>query len=148
MDALLLDTDVFSYLGKRGHAIGALYQKHIKNKTVAISFVTVGEVLSGAKKRSWSAKRMAELHARLRSVVIVPFDFQICECYADLVVMKTSQGSDRVVAANDRWIASCAIRHRLPLVTNNQQHFVGIPGLHVISEAQPPPKPKNVGLPL
>ena len=54
MEAVLLDTDVFSFLGKEDHKIGALYRKHVRNKRVAISFVTVGEVLSGAKKGNWS----------------------------------------------------------------------------------------------
>jgi hypothetical protein len=39
-----------------------------------------------------------------------------------------------VVAANDLWIASCAIRHAIPLISNNRKHFEKIPGLTLISE--------------
>jgi predicted nucleic acid-binding protein len=39
------------------------------------------------------------------------------------------------VAANDLWIAACAKRHALRLVTNNRRHFDFIPGLQIISEA-------------
>lgn len=56
MDAVLLDTDVFSYLLKRGHPHAEAYSRHVKNKTIAVSFVTVGEVYSGAEKRQWSAR--------------------------------------------------------------------------------------------
>jgi hypothetical protein len=44
-DVVLLDTDVFSFLGKAGNNTGALYQKHVAGKTTALSFVTVGELL-------------------------------------------------------------------------------------------------------
>jgi hypothetical protein len=39
------------------------------------------------------------------------------------------------VADNDLWIAACAVRHSIPLVSNNQAHFEGIPGLILITEA-------------
>lgn len=46
-DRVLLDTDVFSYLLKgREHA--ERYRKHVAGNTVAISFVTVGEIAACA----------------------------------------------------------------------------------------------------
>ena len=33
------------------------------------------------------------------------------------------------------WIAATALRHGIPIVTHNRQHFEGISGLTVISEA-------------
>ena len=44
MDALLLDTDVFSYLNKPGDTRGDLYRPLIKGKTIALSFITIGEL--------------------------------------------------------------------------------------------------------
>lgn len=41
-----------------------------------------------------------------------------------------------LIADNDLWIAACAIRHSIPLVSNNFKHFDGIPGLILRSEAQ------------
>ena len=52
MDAVLLDTDVFSYLFK-GADEADLYKSHVAEKTIAVSFVTVGELYSGAYKRGW-----------------------------------------------------------------------------------------------
>jgi predicted nucleic acid-binding protein len=40
-----------------------------------------------------------------------------------------------VIAPNDLWIAACALRHSLTLITNNRKHFCDIPGLSIISEA-------------
>jgi hypothetical protein len=41
----------------------------------------------------------------------------------------------RFVADNDMWIAASAVRHNVPLVSHNRDHFEGIPGLVLISEA-------------
>jgi len=100
---------------------------------VALSFITVGELLFWAEKRKWSPRRIADLHSRLRSTVIVPYDLALCETYGRLKARLQEIG--RVVADNDLWIAACAIRHSIPLVTNNRSHFESIPDLVVISEA-------------
>jgi tRNA(fMet)-specific endonuclease VapC len=131
MDAVLLDTDVFSYLMKndtRGNA----YRPHIKNKTVAISFVTVGELYYWAESRNWSPKNRQNLEDRLKAVVVVPYDAQLCSVYGKL---RASLPSGMNVAANDLWIAACSLRHNIPLITNNRKHFERIPNLNLISES-------------
>jgi hypothetical protein len=50
-----------------------------------------------------------------------------------VIIQLTKAG--RVVADNDLWIASCAVRHKLPLISNNRKHFQAIPELTLISEA-------------
>lgn len=78
--------------------------------------------------------------------MIIPYNLDVCVAYGRLALEKTPAGSDRTIAANDRWIAACAIHHGLPLVTNNAQHFVGITGLAVITEpAAPKPGPSMLG---
>ena len=148
MDAVLLDTDVFSYLLKRNDARAVAYHRHIRGKTIALSFVTVGELYFWAAKRNWGDAKRAELETRLRSVIIVPFDFDICREYAKLGLLKTPEGGAWNIAANDRWIAACALRHSLPLVSNNRRHSDRIPGLVLISEASRVRGPKEQRLPL
>lgn len=148
MDAVLVDTDVFSYLMKEKHPLAAAYRQRVKGKTLALCFVTVGELLSGAKKRSWSRKSLASLEQRFKAAVIVPFDYRLCQAYAELSALKTPEGSDRIMGANDRWIAACALRHGLPLVSHNRKHFEGIPGLTLLTEAPVLKAPSNQPLPL
>lgn len=148
MDAVLLDTDVFSYLLKQGDPRVGSYTRHVKNKTIAVSFVTVGELFSGAEKRQWSAAHRADLETRLRSVLVVPYDLEICRAYGRLVLLKTPDGTARSMGANDRWIAACALRHNLTLISNNRRHFEGIPELKLISEAPVPRRPRSQRLPL
>ena len=92
---------------------GAIYRPHVKGKLVAVSFVTVGELLFGARKRNWGPTKVAELDRRLQAVVIVPYDRELCETYADLKVKLEAAG--RRVEDNDLWIAASAIRHDVPL---------------------------------
>jgi tRNA(fMet)-specific endonuclease VapC len=131
MEAVLTDTDVFSYLMKPRDTRGDAYRPHVKGKTVAISFITVGELYYWAEKRKWSSKSRQNLEERLKAVVIVPYDAELCRAYGRL---RASLPAGLVVAPNDLWIASCAIRHSIPLISNNRRHFEGIPGLALISE--------------
>lgn len=146
MGAVLLDTDVFSYLLRAGDRRGEPYREHVRGKTIAVSFITVGELYYGASKRTWSAKTIASLEQHLKAAVIVPYDVEICKTYARLrATLRTESGSDRVLQ-NDLWIAASAVRHNLPLITNNRRHFEGIPGLNVISEAPKKPQPEPQSL--
>ena len=132
-EAVVVDTDVYSYVSRPNDPRGQIYAPHLANKLVAVSFVTVGELLFGAQKRNWGKSRIDELNARLRSLVIVPYDIAICRTYAELKVKLQRDG--RTVADNDLWIAACAVRHSIPLISNNRKHFEMIAELVLISEA-------------
>jgi len=142
MDAVLLDTDVFSFLIKERDTRADLYRPHIARKTIALSFISVGELYVWTVKKRWGQRRIAELEQRLKATVIVPFDLELCKAYGRIKVALIAAG--RAVPANDLWIATCAIRHTIPLVTHNVRHFENIPGLQVISECNRPlPEPSG-----
>lgn len=90
-------------------------------------------MLFGAYKNKWGKAKLEQLRARLRSVTIVPYDWVVCQTYGDLKARLQEVGKQ--VACNDLWIAACAVRHSIPLISNNRSHFEGIPGLVLISEA-------------
>jgi predicted nucleic acid-binding protein len=137
-DRVLLDTDVFSFLLKGKGDNADRYRRHVNGKTVAVSFITIGEIYAGLFKKGVSQAALDEFEAKLHAgIVIIPYNLDICVAYGRLSLEKTAEGSDRTIAPNDRWIAACALHHRLPLVTNNARHFEGITGLTVITE--PPP---------
>lgn len=140
MATIMVDTDVYSYLTSSNPKRGMPYKPHLEGHNIALSFITVGEQYAGYRKKitkgDWPESHMERLETRLKLVVIVPYDVEICKTYGNLkAVLKNPDGSDRLVPSNDLWIASCAVRHSLTLVTNNRMHFDNIPGLNVISEA-------------
>jgi hypothetical protein len=58
MDAVLLDTDVFSYLTRTHDTRGDAYRPHVAGKTVAISFITVGEILLWRGEKKWGKQTL------------------------------------------------------------------------------------------
>jgi predicted nucleic acid-binding protein len=77
-DGVLLDTDVFSYLLNHSDRRADFYRSYVQNKILSVSFVTVGELYYGAVKKLWGAERVAVLEARLASVVVIPYDVDVC----------------------------------------------------------------------
>jgi len=72
------------------------------------------------------------LTERLRRAVTIPYDLEVCKTYASLKARLEKDGN--LIADNDLWIAACALRHSIPLVSNNHSHFVRVPGLILLSE--------------
>jgi tRNA(fMet)-specific endonuclease VapC len=140
MGTIMLDTDVYSYVTSSNPKRGAPYKVHLEGHDIALSFITVGEQYAGYRKKiskgEWPESHMEKLEARLKLAVIIPYDVEICKIYGDLKTkLKNPDGSDRVVGSNDLWIAACAVRHSLKLVTNNRKDFSDVPGLVIICEA-------------
>ena len=44
------------------------------------------------------------------------------------------QRSGKPIASNDAWIAACAVRHGVSLITHNAKAFQDIAGLQTITE--------------
>ena len=133
LDVVLLDTDVFSYLMEPGDQRGRPYLRHVEGRITALSFITVGELLFGASRREWGPKRTDDLQRRLQRAFVLPLDHDVCSVYARLKTRLWRQG--QILADNDLWIAALALRHGVPLVSNNRRHFERISGLVLISEA-------------
>jgi tRNA(fMet)-specific endonuclease VapC len=137
MAILVVDTDVYSYLTSSNSQRAIPYKKHLDGNIITLSFITVGEQYAGYLKQikngAWPAVRLQKLEAGLQSVAIIPYDIEVCRTFGDLKAEMEKSG--RTVAPNDLWIAACAKRHSLSLITNNRKHFENIPGLTIISEA-------------
>ena len=130
---MLLDTDAFSYMMKPGDSRGEIYRQKVHNKLLCVCFITIGELLFGAYKRKWGHTKLEHLKSRLRSVVTVPYDMAVCQSYAEIKTRLEISG--KPIPDNDLWIAACAIRHSIPLVSNNRAHFERISELILITEA-------------
>lgn len=130
MNILLLDTDVVSFLLK-GDSRANQYTFILQGNRLALSFMTVAELFQWAAVRNWGEKRVASLERSLTNYLIIPSDIEVCRIWGDLRAERQARG--KVISPQDAWIAATAIRHNLPLVTNNVKDFQGILKLQVLT---------------
>ena len=135
VEVVVVDTCVLSYVSKPADSRCEPYRRHLEGRTIALSFITIGEIYAGIKKKGIGEKRQAEIEERIRAAVVIPLDIKVCRAYAEICNLKTDAGTARLIQDNDRWIAACALAYGLRLVTHNNKHFKGIPGLVLITES-------------
>ena len=97
--------------------------------------MTVAELYKWPVERNWNERKKQALVQFLKNYVVLPYDDALAWKWAELV-SQTCRG--RPISFPDSWIAATALRHEMPLVTHNAQHFEGIPGLTIITEPDPP----------
>jgi len=130
MDAVIIDTDVFSFFFKRDSRRG-LYVDDVVGRRLCLSFMSVAELRKRAIVRKWGRQRRDRLDTTLRRYVILPYDDAMARCWAEASAHRQQQG--KPISCGDCWIAAAALRHGLPLVSHNGDHYVDVPNLRVIS---------------
>jgi len=98
---------------------------------VLVSIVTIAELRAGvliAARGEQTARRLASLEAARRTTPL-PIDDGVAEQWARLRM--TLRRSGRRMQVNDAWIASTALAHGLPVVSQDRD-YDGIPGLAVV----------------
>jgi predicted nucleic acid-binding protein len=128
---LMLDTNIVSYLLKKNDLIRP-YLRYFSGSLLFLPFISVGELYLWAESAGWGQKRRSELEERLRNYVVVPYDHEIARHYARIAAERKRNG--RPIGLHDAWIAACATRHGVPLVTHNAKDFEGIGSLEIITE--------------
>jgi len=130
MNAILVDTDVFSYTLK-SDSRARLYGQALQDRTLCLSFMTVAELRFWALNRRWGAERRRQLEAAMASCQILQPDDRTGMIWAEISLHRSRLG--RPISCSDCWIAASALRYGLPLVTHNAADYAGIPQLQVIS---------------
>jgi predicted nucleic acid-binding protein len=128
---VVLDTDVASAI-LRGRLPESMRAK-LEGKSLAITFVTVGELTSWTIRRGWGARRLADIAAWRRHVTRIPYDEAVARTWGWLDARAQARGRPRPV--NDMWIAACCLVEDVPLATLNRKDFEDFAehdGLHLI----------------
>ncbi|MGD0091101.1 MAG: type II toxin-antitoxin system VapC family toxin [Planctomycetota bacterium] len=126
MTRVLLDTCIFSFTFK-GDQRAKPFLEALKNKTGCLCFMSIAELYRWALARNWGPKKIAELEAKIAECVLFSYDDGLGWEWARLMTIP-----GRPMPSADAWIAACALRHNLPLVTANRKDFEHIPGLVLI----------------
>jgi predicted nucleic acid-binding protein len=102
---VVLDTDAASHLF-RGKVSEQL-RRHTAGATLAVTFVTVGELTKWTLVRHWGPQRLAELQAFLSDVVVLPYSPRVAITWGDLQAQAQLRGRPR--PANDTWVTACCL---------------------------------------
>ncbi len=116
-EVILVDTNVLSYrYGKRSEF--ETFKPYLIGKIPAISFISYGEALAGAKSARWSEAKISNYENYLRSYLLIPGDINLVRAYAN--TKSSCKFAGVGIDDNDCWIAATAIMHHIPLITNDE----------------------------
>ncbi|MBF0328896.1 MAG: type II toxin-antitoxin system VapC family toxin [Nitrospirae bacterium] len=124
----LIDTDIIIYSIK-GNSL--VQKRFLQNEKIpkAISVITYGELLFGAKKSKNVDKNLAIVYRIKELFPVIAIDRAIMETFSDLKARIQKSGS--IIDDMDLLIASTALTMNYTLVTNNEKHFNKIKGLKI-----------------
>lgn len=120
MTYVVLDTDVASAVLRR--RLPDLMRARLAGRSLAVTFVTVGELTAWTVLRNWGPRRLRDMSAWRRHVVTLPFD-EVASRKRGAMLQARAQRRGRPRPVNDMWIAACCLVDRLPLATFNVKDF-------------------------
>lgn len=124
----LLDTNIVIYVIKR-RPIQVLDVFNMNANRMAISVVTLAELLHGVEKSSQPAANLAVVEDFCSRLQVLPYMPKAAQHYGSIRASLESDG--KPIGVNDLHIAAHARSEGLILVTNNEKEFSRVPALQV-----------------
>ena len=122
----LLDTNIVIYVIKqRPLAVLEVFNRH--HGRMAISSITLAELVHGAEKSSDAARNIAVVEDFVSRLTVLPYDDKAAWHYGNIRAGLEKLGQP--IGINDLHIAAHARSNGLILVTNNLREFERVPGL-------------------
>lgn len=126
----LLDTNICIYITKhQPESVRQNFEKHLPNRSILISVITLGELRYGAEKSQNRKKALKVIDDFISMVQVVELDDNVAEHYAQIRKDLSSKG--QIIRSNDLWLAAHARANNWVMVTNNEKEFVRVDGLKV-----------------
>ena len=132
--AYLIDSDILIYSLKGNAAVQNRFQR-LADAPKAISVISFGELLYGAKKSQQPEKNAAIVLKMSDVFPIMDLTRIVMEIFAELKAALQTKGTP--LDDMDLLIGATALSLNYILVTNNERHFRKIPGLLVENWMRP-----------
>jgi tRNA(fMet)-specific endonuclease VapC len=124
----LLDTNIVIYVVKRRPIeVLTLFNRH--HGRMAISAITLAELIHGAEKSASIEKNIAVVEDFVSRLSVLPYDDKAAWQYGSICASLEKIGQP--IGVNDLHIAAHARSLGLTLITNNLGEFKRVPGLLV-----------------
>ena len=125
----MLDTDICIYIIKRKPKSALRQLESLRPGELAMSAITFGELMNGAKKSHKVEANVAKLNELAELIEIRPSDQKAAIFYGD--VRSTLEKKGNIIGSNDLLIAAHALSLDWILVTNNEKEFKRVDGLRI-----------------
>lgn len=126
--SFLLDTDICSAYLKNNPRVVSKVMLHFGG--LHVSVVTVGELLTWARRANAPHNRVQGVSDFLAASSILEIDFPVADKFGELRANLLDNGV--TVGGMDLLNASVALVQNLTMVTHNTRDFINIPGLSMI----------------
>lgn len=124
----LLDTNIVIYVLKR-RPIEVMATFNANASRMAISSITLAELLHGAEKSSRVADNLTAVDDFCSRLQVLPYDAKAAQHYG--AIRAALEKSGQPIGVNDLHIAGHARSAGLVLVTNNVSEFARVPALEM-----------------
>lgn len=126
----LLDTNICIYITKhQPERVREHFERHLPNRNILISVITLGELRFGAEKSQNKAKALKVIDELTSIIQVMDLDETVAEHYAQIRQDLSSKG--QIIGSNDLWLAAHARANNWVMVTNNEKEFVRVDGLRI-----------------
>jgi tRNA(fMet)-specific endonuclease VapC len=124
----LLDTNIVIYVIKR-RPVEVLATFNANANRIAISAITLAELLHGAEKSSRVSDNLGVIEDFCSRLEVLPYTAKAAQHYGTIRAALEKLGQS--IGVNDLHIAGHARSEGLVLVTNNVSEFVRVPALEI-----------------
>jgi len=124
----LLDTNIVIYVIKR-RPVEVLGVFNSNATRMAISVITLAELMHGAEKSSKPAENLAVVEDFCSRLSVLPYTEKAAQHYGQIRTALEKKGEP--IGVNDLHIAAHARSEGLILVTNNEKEFAKVPSLQI-----------------
>lgn len=122
----LLDTNLVIYVIKRRPPEAlAVFNRH--HGRMAISSITLAELIHGAEKSADPARNLSVVEDFISRLDVLPYGMKAAQHYGQIRAALEKLGQP--IGVNDLHIAGHARSEGLTLITNNLREFERVPGL-------------------
>ena len=128
MIQFLLDTNIVIYVIKR-RPIGVMESFNQNASRMAISSITLAELIHGAEKSTKPAQNYAVIEDFCSRLEVLPYSAKAAQHYGSIRAALEKIGQP--IGINDIHIAAHARSESLVLVTNNMREFERVPALQL-----------------
>lgn len=122
----LLDTNIVIYVIKQ-RPLAALETFNRHHGRMAVSSITVAELIHGAEKSAFPARNLNVVEDFCSRLAVLPYTLEAAYHYGS--IRATLERSGLAIGVNDLHIAAHARSQGLTLVSNNLREFERVPGL-------------------